>query len=162
MPRSNPFVHRNLPLLLLRAREVLMRQHRPALRARGLSDQQWRVLRVLREHTGGLETGRLAELSYLLGPSLTGMLGRMERGGLVKRRRSPEDARCTLVHPTAAALALADELSASIEAQYRALASHLGEAQLRALYALLDALIALPVDTDAQAPSIEETLEAVA
>lgn len=166
MPRSHPFIHRNLPLLLLQAREALMRQHRPALRARGLSDQQWRVLRVLREHADGLETGRLAELSYILGPSLTGMLGRMEKGGLVTRRRNPEDARCTLVQPTAAALALADELSASIEAQYRALAGHLGEARLRELYAMLDALIALPADVDADADAdaapADETLEAAA
>lgn len=144
MLRSTPFVHRNLPLLLLQAREALMQHHRPVLRERGLSDQQWRVLRVLREHDEGLETGRLAELSYILGPSLTGMLGRMERDGLVTRQRSAEDARRSLVHPTAAALALADDLSGSIEAQYRDLADHLGEVPLRQLYGLLDALIALP------------------
>lgn len=150
MPRASPFVHRNLPLLLLQAREALMRRHRPALRERGLSDPQWRVLRVLREHAEGLETGRLAELSCTLGPSLTGMLGRMEQGGLVTRQRSPDDARCTLVRPTAAALALADDLCGSIEAQYRDLAIRLGEASLQRLYAQLEAVVALSAGADAE------------
>jgi len=44
------FVHRNLPRLLLEAREAVMQHTRPSLREHGLSDQQWRVLRVLGEH----------------------------------------------------------------------------------------------------------------
>ena len=145
MPRAAPFAHRNLPLLLLKAREALMQHRRPALRAHGLSDQQWRVLRVLREHADdGLETGQLAERAYILGPSLTGMLARMERDGLVTRQRSAEDARRSLVRATREGLLLADGLSGSIEAQYEDLAAHLGQARLSQLYALLDELIALP------------------
>ena len=157
MPRPTPFTHRNLPLLLLQAREALMQHYRPGLRAHGLSDQQWRVLRVLREHEGGLETGRLAQQAYLLGPSLTGMLVRMEKSGLVTRERCPEDARRSLVAATPEALALADALSTSIQAQYADLAAHLGEARLRQLYALLDELIALPAHADAE--WAEEMLE---
>ena len=149
MPRTAPFAHRNLPLLLLQAREALMQHRRPALRAHGLSDQQWRVLRVLREHADeGLETGLLAERAYILGPSLTGMLARMERDGLVTRQRSAEDARRSLVHATPAALSLADGLSDAIEAQYEDLAGHLGRARLAQLYGLLDELIALPPHED--------------
>ncbi|MFN8954252.1 MAG: homoprotocatechuate degradation operon regulator HpaR, partial [Burkholderiales bacterium] len=44
------FAHRNLPRLLLEAREAVMFHTRPSLREHGLSDQQWRVLRVLGEH----------------------------------------------------------------------------------------------------------------
>ncbi|HQQ54260.1 MAG TPA: homoprotocatechuate degradation operon regulator HpaR, partial [Ottowia sp.] len=144
MPRPTPFVHRNLPLLLLRAREALMQHYRPGLRAHGLSDQQWRVLRVLREHEGGLETGRLAQQAYILGPSLTGMLARMEKSGLVARQRCPDDARRSLVAATPDGLALADTLSDAIEAQYQDLAAHLGQARLNQLYTLLDELIVLP------------------
>ena len=150
MPRPTPFVHRNLPLLLLRAREALMQHYRPGLRAHGLSDQQWRVLRVLREHEGGLETGRLAQQAYILGPSLTGMLARMEKSGLVARQRCPDDARRSLVAATPDGLALADTLSDAIEAQYQDLAAHLGQARLNQLYALLDELIVLPSHADAE------------
>ena len=160
MPRAALFAHRNLPLLLLKAREALMQHRRPALRAHGLSDQQWRVLRVLREHADeGLETGQLAERAYILGPSLTGMLARMERDGLVTRQRSAEDARRSLVHATAQALALADGLSHAIESQYEDLADHLGRARLTQLYGLLDELIALPPHEDA--PTQSEDLESV-
>ncbi|HQO53336.1 MAG: homoprotocatechuate degradation operon regulator HpaR [Rubrivivax sp.] len=150
MPRPTPFVHRNLPLLLLRAREALMQHYRPGLRAHGLSDQQWRVLRVLREHEGGLETGRLAQQAYILGPSLTGMLARMEKSGLVARQRCPDDARRSLVAATPDGLALADTLSDAIEAQYQDLAAHLGQARLNQLYTLLDELIVLPSHADAE------------
>ena len=150
MPRPTPFTHRNLPLLLLQAREALMQHYRPGLRAHGLSDQQWRVLRVLREHEGGLETGRLAQQAYLLGPSLTGMLARMEKSGLVARQRCPDDARRSLVAATPDGLALADALSDAIEAQYQDLAAHLGQARLNQLYTLLDELIALPSHADAE------------
>lgn len=160
MPRAIPFAHRNLPLLLLKAREALMQHRRPALRAHGLSDQQWRVLRVLREHADdGLETGLLAVRAYILGPSLTGMLARMERDGLVTRQRSAEDARRSLVRATRQGRALADELSASIEAQYDDLAGHLGRTRLTQLYGLLDELIALPPHEDA--PMQSEELESV-
>ena len=46
-----------------------MAHTRPNLREQGLSDQQWRVLRVLREHAadpGGLETGRVAREAFHL------------------------------------------------------------------------------------------------
>lgn len=144
MPTTSRLSYRNLPLLLLQAREALMQHRRPALRARGLSDQQWRVLRVLGAHTDGLETGRLAEQAFLLGPSLTGMLARMEKSGLVVRERSSEDARCSVVRATAQGRALAEALSDSIEAQYQDLAGHFGVERLAQLYALLDDLIALP------------------
>lgn len=159
MPRTAAFAHRNLPLLLLQAREALMQHRRPALRAHGLSDQQWRVLRVLREHVeDGLETGQLAERAYILGPSLTGMLARMERDGLVTRQRSAEDARRSLVWATDEGLTVADGLSNSIESQYEDLAAHLGPARLTQLYALLDELIALPPHALAEAAEEEESV----
>ena len=43
MPAATPFIHRNLPRLLLQAREAVMLHTRPSLRGQGLSDQQWRV-----------------------------------------------------------------------------------------------------------------------
>ena len=167
MPRPTPFVHRNLPLLLLKAREAVMQHRRPALRAPGLSDQQWRVLRVLAApaHAGGLATGRLARESHLLGPSLTGMLARLEAAGLVQRERSTEDARRSVVRATDEALAMVNTLRGAIEAQYDDLEVHLGRAKLSQLYALLDELIALhgendnedmsPMDEDMPTPLME-------
>lgn len=146
MKPNTPFVHRNLPRLLLEAREAVMAHTRPSLRAHGLSDQQWRVLRVLGEHAqlaGGVETGRVAREAFLLGPSLTGVLTRMERDGLISRARCPQDARRTVVRATAAGLALVHSLSETIEAHYGWMEEQLGKARLEQLYALLDDVIAL-------------------
>ena len=146
MSRSTPFVHRNLPRLLLQAREAVMAHTRPSLREHGLSDQQWRVLRVLGEHAhdpAGIETGRVAREAYLLGPSLTGVLSRMERDGLIVRERCPQDARRSVVRATALGLDKVQALSQSIEAHYSWMEQQLGKDKLKQMYALLDELIAL-------------------
>lgn len=161
MKPNTPFVHRNLPRLLLEAREAVMAHTRPSLRVHGLSDQQWRVLRVLGEHAdeaAGVETGRVAREAYLLGPSLTGVLTRMERDGWIERQRCPQDARRTVVRATAAGLAKVQALSQTIEAHYRWMEQGLGKTNLKALYELLDGVIALPLPQDGAAsqPHSEE------
>ena len=136
------FTHRNLPRLLLQAREAVMGHFRPNLREHGLTDQQWRVLRVLGER-GATDTGTIAQEAYLLGPSLTGVLARMERDGLVKRTRDAHDARRTQVQATAKGKRTVQKLSDSIEQHYDAMEHALGKTQLVQLYALLDAVIAI-------------------
>jgi homoprotocatechuate degradation regulator HpaR len=139
---TTSFAHRNLPRLLLQARESVMAHARPSLRVHGLSDQQWRVLRVLGEH-GALETGRVAREAYLLGPSLTGVLMRMERDGLVRRERDPADQRRTVVEATAKGLKLVEKLSHTIERHYDWMERSLGREKLSQLYRLLDEVIEL-------------------
>ena len=139
---ATTFAHRNLPRLLLQARESVMAHTRPSLREHALSDQQWRVLRVLGEH-GAVETGRVAREAYILGPSLTGMLARMERDGLITRSRDPQDQRRTVIEATAQGRKVVKRLSTSIEAHYQWLEASLGKAKLMQMYALLDELIAL-------------------
>jgi homoprotocatechuate degradation regulator HpaR len=160
MSASTPFVHRNLPRLLLQAREAVMAHTRPSLRQHGLSDQQWRVLRVLGEHAhdlAGTETGRVAREAYLLGPSLTGVLTRMERDGLIERERCPQDARRTVVRATVLGLSKVQALSQSIEAHYSWMEQQLGKAKLGQLYALLDEVIALETpDTETPEELAEE------
>ena len=136
-----------------------MAHTRPSLRTHGLSDQQWRVLRVLGEHAdeaAGVETGRVAREAYLLGPSLTGVLTRMERDGLIDRARCPQDARRTVVRATAQGLAKVQALSESIEAHYAWMERELGKTKLTALYELLDGVIALQAPQDGSPPTWDE------
>jgi homoprotocatechuate degradation regulator HpaR len=153
---ASTFTHRNLPRLLLQAREAVMAHTRPSLRQQSLSDQQWRVLRVLGEDHSqggqGVETGRIAREAYLLGPSLTGVLSRMERDGLLTRVRDPQDQRRSVVRPTEQGLRLVDTLSRTIEAHYLWLEQSLGKDKLAQLYGLLDELIQLEGPAQAPAP----------
>jgi len=139
---TTPFTHRNLPRLLLQARESVMAHTRPRLREHALSDQQWRVLRVLGEH-GVVETGKVAREAFILGPSLTGVLTRMERDGLIRRARDPADQRRTVVEATDKGMQLVDTLSQTIEAHYTWMEKTLGKQSLAQLYKLLDKVIAL-------------------
>lgn len=136
------FIHRNLPRLLLQARESVMAHARPSLREHGLSDQQWRVLRVLGEH-GTVETGRVAREAFILGPSLTGVLARMERDGLVRRERDPADQRRSVVQATAKGMKLVGKLSRTIEEHYGWMEKSIGKSRLAELYQLLDSVIEL-------------------
>lgn len=136
-----------------------MAHTRPSLRAHGLSDQQWRVLRVLGEYAhelAGVETGRVAKEAFLLGPSLTGVLMRMERDGLIQRSRCPQDARRTVVRATAEGLAKVQALSQSIEAHYAWMEAQLGKQPMQTLYGLLDQVIALEGDLLGSKPSLQD------
>ncbi|MBU6225121.1 MAG: homoprotocatechuate degradation operon regulator HpaR [Burkholderiales bacterium] len=143
----SPFRHRNLPLLLLQARESVMAHTRPGLRGHGLSDQQWRVLRVLGEshakEEAGIETGHIAREAFIIGPSLSGVLSRMERDGLIERERDARDQRRTVVRATAKGLQSVHILSQTIEAHYQRMEERLGNDKLQELYALLDEVIDL-------------------
>jgi DNA-binding MarR family transcriptional regulator len=100
-----------------------------------------------------VETGQVAREAYLLGPSLTGVLTRMARDGLIERQRCPLDARRTVVRATAQGLAKVQALSQTIEAHYAWMEQALGKTKLKAMYELLDGLIALEAgDTSASAP----------
>jgi hypothetical protein len=44
---ASKFKHRNLPLLLLQARERVIGHFRPVLNAHGITEQQWRIVRLL-------------------------------------------------------------------------------------------------------------------
>src|SRR5256714_1343514 len=76
---------RSLPMSLLRAREAVMRQFRPSLRDYGLTEQQWRILRALTS-VDTIEVTELAQVAFLLGPSLSRILRDLEARDLIERR----------------------------------------------------------------------------
>jgi homoprotocatechuate degradation regulator HpaR len=136
----NP-VHRNLPLLLLRAREAAMARFRPLLKEAGLTDQQWRVLRALSEAPGGLEPREIAALCVILSPSLTGILYRMVEQKLVTRAWSATDQRRQRIAIAPKGRALVDRLSPRVDAEYRRLELSFGAAALERAYDTLDGLL---------------------
>jgi homoprotocatechuate degradation regulator HpaR len=137
--------HRNLPLLLLQAREALMAQFRPLLNQQGLTDQQWRIVRALFDaETGGvaaLEPRQLGEVCQISSPSIAGVLARMEELGLIARERMAGDQRRVAVSLTASSRKLAKKLITQVEARYAALEAEIGVKVMHEVYDLLDVLI---------------------
>ncbi|WP_321829723.1 homoprotocatechuate degradation operon regulator HpaR [Thalassovita sp.] len=87
-----PLTHRSLPIALLRAREKVMGPIRQMLTDAGVTEQQWRVLRVLEER-GVLDPTEIAEHSCLLLPSLTRILQTLQGKGMITREPHPTDRR---------------------------------------------------------------------
>lgn len=138
-PRSG-FKHRNLPLLLLQAREGVITHFRPILNAHGVTEQQWRIVRALLEQ-GALEPRQIGAVCRISSPSLAGVLARMDDLGLVRRERLAEDQRRVRVHLTAKSRSLAATMAPQIEAVYAAIETHIGADFIDRFYATLDELI---------------------
>ncbi len=133
--------HRNLPLLLLQAREGIFSRFRPLLNAVGLTEQQWRVVRALLDH-GPLEPRQIGEICCLSSPSLAGILARMDDMGLVRRERLEHDQRRVMVAVTEKGQSLAAELAPRIEQTYAELEAQVGQDFAQELYQTLDQLLA--------------------
>lgn len=136
------FRHRNLPMLLLQAREGVIAHFRPVLNAAGLTEQQWRILRVLLE-AGPLEPRQIVSATRISSPSLAGVLARMDDLGLVARERMAGDQRRVRVSLTPKSRAIAARLAPQIESVYAAIEAHIGVDFVARFYDTLDELIEL-------------------
>lgn len=144
-------IHRNLPLLLLQAREGIIARFRPVLNANGLTEQQWRILRVLVERRA-LEPRQIVHLCGISSPSLAGILARMEEQGLVTREGMAHDRRRQAVSATAKSRRLANRMAPAIEGVYTALEQRLGADAVTRLYETLDATLAALADAAEDPP----------
>ncbi|WP_170382203.1 homoprotocatechuate degradation operon regulator HpaR [Ruegeria atlantica] len=99
MTNEVPLTSRSLPIALLRARERVMGPIRKMLADVGITEQQWRVLRVLNEE-GPQEPTHIADRACLLLPSLTRILQKLELKGLIRRHAHPCDKRRQIVEIT--------------------------------------------------------------
>lgn len=133
--------HRNLPHLLLESREALMRHFRPLLQARGVTEQQWRIVRALLQ-TEQLEPHQLCTRCLISSPSITGVLMRMEEAGLIQRTRMAHDQRRVSVRLSQSAHSMGLALAREIEDQYALLEKQIGTDRLQAVYDVLDVLLA--------------------
>src|SRR4051794_41972219 len=95
-PTANPpgvrFIDDYLLYLLARASHLISAEFHEQLRRRGISVPVWRVLASLVGSAGETVTG-LAETCLLQQPTMTKLLDRMVRDGLVKRSQDTRDRR---------------------------------------------------------------------
>ena len=126
----------SLPMLLLQARETTMEFFRPILVAKGLTEQQWRVIRALYE-LEECTAQALAQTSCILSPSLSRIIGKMIDEGYVLRRVPGTDQRKTLLRLSKKGLRLHDKVGFPIEEKYQEIQAKLNGEKLETLYDLL-------------------------
>jgi MarR family transcriptional regulator, lower aerobic nicotinate degradation pathway regulator len=104
-----------------------------------LSIVQTRLLGVLRDRTPTMN--ELARLLALDKSSVSGLVERAERRGLVKRAPSPADGRAVIVSLTRSGRSLVTQASAEFEADVSALLEPLAKSDRRALSGLISRLL---------------------
>jgi homoprotocatechuate degradation regulator HpaR len=130
---------RSLPMSLLRAREAVMRQFRPSLRRHDLTEQQWRILRALTT-VESIEVTELAQLAFLLGPSLSRILRDLEKRRLIERKAAKADLRRAVVSISPKGLRLIEAVAPTSEAIYAQITKRYGTRKLAELQAMLHVL----------------------
>ncbi len=139
MAKSLPSTGRSLPIALIRAREGVMSPIREMLSETGITEQQWRVLRVLAEF-GSMDTKTLADRSSLLFPSLTRIAATLRDKGLVTQTRDDKDRRRQFIAITPKGQSIIDghaPQAANIVASFK---KKLGEDDYETLLDLLNRL----------------------
>src|ERR687888_1360849 len=85
----------------------------------GITTEQYRVLRVLNEAPHA--RGEVAKHCMHRAPDMTRMLDRLARQGFVRRRRDPQDRRCSVATITRTGRALLARMDPEIAAEMRRL-----------------------------------------
>ena len=140
-----PSTSRSLPIAMLRARETMMAPIRHMLNKAGVTEQQWRVLRVLDEH-GTMDPKDLALGASLLNPSLTRIMQLLEKKGLITRADHPTDRRRVLVGITEEGLALLRAAAPESAAIFARLEERYGRERVEQLLDLLNKLSDLDLE----------------
>lgn len=151
---KNKVANRNLPQLFLRARASLMSHFRPILSHFGLTDQQWRILRLLDEHAQ-LEPRELCEMCQILSPSMAGVLARMEETDLISRSPMAGDQRRVLVSLSGHGIQLMADIAPLIDMQYQHIEKSFGKQAIGDLILALEGFIQAGEGTVPQVELIE-------
>lgn len=132
----------SLTIALLQARETAMGYFRPILNRHNLTEQQWRIIRILAEHRS-LDFHALALRACVLRPSLTGILTRLERDGLVLRLKPLNDQRKLFASLTPAGQTLYQQACHEVDAGYQQIEQRFGQQKMQQLKQLLQEFNAL-------------------
>lgn len=149
LPRNT---QRSLPIALLRAREAVMSHFRPMLANYDVTEQQWRVIRVLAE-ADTLDASEVAEKTFILAPSLTRMIKSLEERGFITRHKDQDDGRRVLLKIAPAGLEIINTVTPDSCAIYDHIEARYGKERVEHLIDLLNELAVL---RSAEQPVAEE------
>lgn len=133
---------RSLPIALLRARETVMAGFRPILARHDVTEQQWRVIRVLGE-ASPRDASDVAAHCCILMPSMTRIIRALQDRGLITRARDETDGRRLVLAITPAGRDLLDQVAPHSLDVYRDIAERYGVDRVETLLDMLEDLAAL-------------------
>jgi DNA-binding MarR family transcriptional regulator len=132
---------------LLRTTDRVRRSLAGVVEPRGLTLQQYNVLRILRgARPQGLPTLEIAARMVEHAPGITRLLDRLEAKTLVRRQRDAGDRRQVMCRITPAGLRLLAGLDAGLQRADETTLGVLSRRDLRRLIALLDRIRAAPAN----------------
>ena len=129
--------NQSLPMMLLKAREAAMSRFRPMLRKHNLTEQRWRVIRVIYEHNQ-IDAGELAEKSFLLSPSLTRILRYLESEKIVLRSGDIKDLRRSVFRLTNKGKEIINRVAPETESIYSDIERIFGSKEFSKIFNLLE------------------------
>ena len=121
---------------MLRAREAIMISFRPILAKHGFTEQQWRVIRVLGEN-GSLDAGQVAFDACILAPSLSRIIGKLEKEKIISRFVDQKDGRRVNLALTSKGEETLKKIVPDMDTIYKAIQKRFGEEKLAQLLELL-------------------------
>ena len=131
-----PETSKALPIAMLRAREAIMVSFRPILAKHGFTEQQWRVLRVLGEK-GNSDAGQVAFDACILAPSLSRIIGKLEKEKFISRFVDQKDGRRVNLVLTPLGQDILKKIVPDMDVVYKAIQKRYGEEKLAKLLELL-------------------------
>lgn len=134
------FIDDYLSYLLARASYAVYKEFDAQVKKAGLSSLEWRVLATL-HGVEGMSIGELAREVLAQQPTLTKLIQRMSKDGLVERLSDESDGRKTLVAATPAGRKLVGGLLAHAKAHEAGLLGQFNAEEVQALKKVLHTLI---------------------
>lgn len=153
---TSRFIDTYLLHLMARASHLISTEFHQELRRRGVAVPVWRVLASLvGSPTGETVTG-LADVCLLQQPTMTKLLDRMTREGLVRRTPDDRDRRVVRIGLTPAGTAKAIELVAAARQHEATVLARHAEVEAAAVKALLRSMMARHLKPGRRGAAIRE------
>ena len=139
LKKRNPFesAEQEAMLNLVRTNDRFQNRFGRLFREFGVTSSQYNVLRILRGEGRPLPCQEIAERMIQVVPAMTGLLDRLEKQGLVERRRDERDRRIVYIELTGKATELLAGMDRPVLELHEKLLGHLTKAELRELSRLL-------------------------
>ncbi|MCG6156443.1 MarR family winged helix-turn-helix transcriptional regulator [Rubinisphaera margarita] len=140
LKKRHPFKSREQEAVLgiMRTSDLIQNRFGRLFREYGLTASQYNVLRILRGEGAPLPCLEIASRMIQVVPAITGLIDRLEKHGLVERKRCDKDRRVIYIALTEKAESLLKEMDDPVMDMHRDVLGHLSKSELTEITRLLD------------------------